>query len=327
MDCRNHSFALALAACVCGLVPLIAAPPLKAQDRLRVAVFPAPAPNPGFMENQGIVLPSRRFTLKLRPGEQLGAVMVAKGEHVKAGQPLAHISDPTLTARYVDLTLRRNDYLALRDELESQTLELSLQRAALQRVTARIEKLQKLEESIPDYSSAGDSDPLVDKKFDLQDQVEKGSQRLLQLQHRLDLLQSMASAIERELGTAQSRVKTDLVLAPFAGEIVDRIHDGDRPASEAAICELWDESTYQVEVEILQHQVSSVKPGRTATIAIDFARPERAEGTVSYLEPGNLTPEALGHPKFKAIIALKQPVSWLHPGMQVAVRMRLDGEK
>jgi len=327
MDCRNHSFAIALAACLCGLIPVIPAPPLQAQGRLRVQVTPAPTPTPGFIENQGIVLPNRRFTLKLRPGERLDAVMVAKGEHVKAGQPLARISDPTLTERYVDLTLRRNDYLALRDELESQTLELSLQRAALQRVTAHIEKLQKLEETIPDYSSTRDTDPLIDKKFEIQDQIDKVSQQQVQLQHRVDLLQGMASAIERELGAARPRVEHDLILAPFAGDIVDRMLDGDRPGAETTICELWDESKYLVEVEILQHQVSLVQPGRTAIIAIDFARSERAEGTVSYLEPGNLAPEALGHPRFKAIIALKEPVSWLRPGMQVAVRMRLDGDK
>jgi multidrug resistance efflux pump len=327
MDCRNRLFSLALAGCLCGLGPLIFAPSLKAQDRLRVKVTPAPASTPGFIENQGIVLPNRRFTLKLRPGERLDAVLVAKGEHVKAGQPLARISDPTLTERFVDLSLRRNDYLALRGELEDKTLELSLQRAALQRVTTRIEKLQKLEETIPDYSSARDTDPLIDKKFEIQDQVDRLIQQQVQLQHRIDLLQAMASAIDRELGVARSRVEHDQILAPFAGDIVDRMRDGDRPDAEAVICELWDQSSYLVEVEILQHQLSFVQPGRTAIIAIDFARPETVEGTVSYLEPGNLTPEALGHPKFKAVIALKQPVSWLRPGMQVAVRMRVDGGK
>jgi multidrug resistance efflux pump len=211
--------------------------------------------------------------------------------------------------------LRQNDYLALRDDLESQTLELSQQRAALQRVSARIEKLQKLEETIPDYSSTSDMDPLFDKKYNLEDQIEKGTQREVQLRHRLDLLQGMTSAAERELKSARSRVEHD------------RLLDEGRPGSEAVVCELWDESMYLVEMEILQHQVSFVQPGRTALIAIDFARSETVEGTVSYLEPGNLTPEALGHPRFKAIIALKQPVSWLRPGMQVSVRMRMDGNK
>jgi multidrug resistance efflux pump len=325
MNCRNHPFVLALAACIYGLVPLILAPPLKAQNH--VAAPPAPAANPGFIENQGIVFPVRRFTLKLTPTERLDALMVAKNEHVKEGQPLARVSDPTLTARYVDLSLRQNDYLALRGDLETQILELSLQRAALKRVSERIDKLQKLEGTIPDYSSTRETDPLFDKKYDLEDQIEKGTQREAQLRHRLDLLQGMASAAERELKTARSRVDHDLILAPFSGNIVDRVLNSSRPGSEAVVCELWDESSYLVEVELLQHQVAYVQPGRTAVIALDFARPERVEGTVSYLEPGNLTPETLGHPRFKAIIALKQPVSWLRPGMQVAVRMRLDGNK
>lgn len=327
MDCRSRLFPLALVACFCGLFPLIPAPPLKAQDRPRPAVTPAPAPNPGFIENQGLVLPNRRYTLKLTPSERLDAVMVARGDHVKAGQPLARISDPALTARYVDLSMRQNDYLALRGDLESQTLELSEQRAALQRVTARIEKLQKLEETIPDYSGTSETDPLYDKKYDLENQIEKGTQRESQLKHRLDMLQGMTSAAERELKGARSRVEHDLILAPFSGTIVDRVLDSNRPGSEAVVCELWDESTYLVEVEILQHQVSFVQPGRTALIAIDFAHSEMVEGTVSYLEPGNLTPESLGHPRFKAMITLKQPVSWLRPGMQVSVRMRMDGNK
>jgi hypothetical protein len=223
--------------------------------------------------------------------------------------------------------MRQNDYQSLRDELESQTLDLALQRAALQRVTERIEKLKKLEDEVPDFSSAGDGDPLFDKKNDLQDQIAKGSEREKQLRHRVDLLKGMAGATERELGASQSRVDHDQIRAPFAGNIVDRILDAERPGYEAMVCELWDESTYTIEVEILQHQVAYVQPGRTALIALDFARSERVEGTVSYLEPGNLAPEALGHPRFKAIIALKQPVSWLRPGMQVAVRMRLDGSQ
>ncbi len=64
---------------------------------------PKAAASLGYFECQGFVYPIQRFVLKLRPGERLEAIMVAKGDRVKAGQPLAHISD-TVFPDYVSRT-------------------------------------------------------------------------------------------------------------------------------------------------------------------------------------------------------------------------------
>jgi multidrug resistance efflux pump len=292
-----------------------------------VSVNPKPAPNPGYVELQGFVYPIRRFTLKLRPGERVDAVMVAKGDHVKAGQPLARIADTALQSRYLELMARKNDYQMLRDDIDAQTLEISQHRAAAQRIQARIDNLQKLKDTFPDYPIDKEAEPLIDQKFELEDQIATGSARLTRLQARLDSQQAMAKIIDRELDAARTRLDRESIAAPFAGTVVDRANDIDRLAPEDVVCDLWDESGFRIDVEILQYQLPYVQPGRTAIIAVDFARGETVQGIVDSVEPGNLTPDASGHPKFKAIVKLEKPVSWLRPGMQVAVRVRSEGAK
>ena len=325
MDCNSRSIVLALSTCICSFGALAGAVSLPAQTHNVTA--PPPSSSPGFIENQGIVLPVHRFTLKLKPSEQLDALLVNRGDRVKAGQPLARISDPTLTARFVDLALRRNDYQELRDELQTQTLQLALDRADLQRVTERIDNLQKLEQAASDYSSTADTEALIDKKSEISDRIAMGTQREAQLQHRVELLKDMADASQRQLDSMQSEIEHSVVLAPFAGEIVDRLVDASRPPVEAVICELWDQSAYLVEVEILQHQLPAIRPGSSATVSLESGGSETVQGTVSYLEPGDLAPESLGHPRFKAMVAINHQVPWLRPGMQVTVKLRLENGK
>jgi len=302
----------------------IAAPPLGAQNAATASPKRADL---GYIECQGFVYPNRRFTLKLRTGERLDAVMVAKGDRVKAGQPLARIVDPSLPAKYLDLTARKNDYSILQDEIEALTLEITLHRAAVQRVAAHIENLQKLKETLPDYPVDKEAEPLIDKKFEIEDQIQIGAARLARLHARFNSQQPTANLLDRELDAARGRIDQDLVAAPFAATVVERAPDPDRLASEGVVCELWDESAFLIEVEILQHQLPYVQPGRAATIAVDFARAESVQGIVDSIEPGNLTPDASGHPKFKAVVKLEKPVPWLRPGMQVAVRVRSEGAK
>ena len=325
MICRGR-WRLALLAVYVALTSRVAMPPpLVAQSAATAS--PKRAADLGYIECQGFVYPNRRFTLKLRPGERLDAVMVTKGDRVKAGQPLARIVDPSLPAKYLDLTARKNDYSILQDEIEALTLEITLHRAAVQRVAARIENLQKLKETLPDYPIDKEAEPLIDKKFEIEDQIQIGTARLARLHTRFNSQQPMASLLDRELGAVRARIDQDLVAAPFAATVVERAPDPDRLASEGVVCELWDKSAFLIEVEILQHQLPYVQPGRTATIAVDFARAESVQGTVDSIEPGNLTPDASGHPKFKAVVKLEKPVPWLRPGMQVAVRVRSEGVK
>jgi len=279
----------------------------------------------GYIECQGFVFPNRRFSLKLRTGEQLEEVLVVKGDHVKAGQPLARVVDPSLAAKYFDLMMRRDNYQSLHDETENLTLAIALHRADVQRVATRLDNLQKLKETVPNYPIDKESEPLIDKKVEIEDQIQIDTAQLIRIQARFDLQQPMANLLEKELEAAKKRLSQDLIAAPFAGTIVEREVNPDRLAPEGTICELWDESAFLIEVEILQHQLTYVQPGRRAIIAVDFARAESIQGAVDSLEPGNLTPDAAGHPKFKAIVKIDKPVAWLRPGMQVAVRVRSEG--
>jgi multidrug resistance efflux pump len=304
----------------------VATPPLLLAQNV-AAIPPKAAANTGYIECQGYVQPNRHFTLRLRPGEQLDAVMVAKGDHVKSGQPLARIEDPSLPARYLDLTARKNDYQQLRDDTELLTLELTLQRAAVQRVAERMAKLQELKETVPNYSIEKEAEPLIDRKFEIEDRIQAGAARLARLQARLSAQQKAAGLVEQELEAVRARIGQAVVKAPYAATVVERALDTERLTAGGVVCELWDESAFLIEVELLQHQLPYVQPGRTAIVAVDFARADSVRGVVDYLEPGDLIPNASRHPVFKAIVKIEKPVPWLRPGMLVAVRVRAEGAK
>jgi hypothetical protein len=322
---QNHLRLAVIAGCLFLMGGVVLPQGLSAQKA--VAISSRPAPNPGYVELQGFVYPNRRLNLQLRPGEHLDAIMVAKGERVKAGQPLARIVDSAASARYLDLAARKSEYQMLHDDMDVLTLEIDQHHAALDRVEARIANLTKLKETVPDYPIDMEAEPLMDKKHELEDQIQTANTRLAGLKARFDSQKTIAAFVDRELNAARIQADRDVVVAPFAGTIVDRAPDADRLGPDGFICDLRDESALLIEVEILQYQLPYVQPGRSAMIAVDFASGEKTQGIVDSLEPGNLTPDASGHPKFKAIVKLERPASWLRPGMQVAVRVRSEGAK
>jgi len=322
---QNHLRLAVIAGCLFLMGGVVLPQGLSAQKA--VAISSRPAPNPGYVELQGFVYPNRRLNLQLRPGEHLDAILVTKGERVKAGQPLARIVDSAASARYLDLAARKSEYQMLHNDIDALTLEIDQHHAALDRVEARIANLTKLKETVPDYPIDMEAEPLMDKKHELEDQIQTANTRLAGLKARFDSQKTIAAFVDRELNAARIQADRDVVVAPFAGTIVDRAPDADRLGPDGFICDLRDESALLIEVEILQYQLPYVQPGRSAMIAVDFASGEKTQGIVDSLEPGNLTPDASGHPKFKAIVKLERPASWLRPGMQVAVRVRSEGAK
>jgi len=292
-----------------------------------VGSSPKGTAGPGFVECRGFVYPNKRFVLKLRPEERLTEIMVSKGERVKAGQAVARIENTALLTTFLDLTGRRNDYQSLRDESEVLTLDLNLHQAASERLTAKIDKVRNLKETLPDYPIEKEMEPLIDKKFEIEDQIKLITARLAHLQARLRAQQASTGLIERKIEAARMRLEEDVVKAPFPGMVVERALDPDRLSPEGVICELWDDSAFLIEVEILQHQLAYVHPGEPAIVALDFSRGESAEAAIDSIEPGSMVPEPSGHPKFKAILKLNKTVPWLRPGMQVAVRVRSEGAK
>lgn len=281
----------------------------------------------GYIECQGIVFPVRRFTVKLRAGEQLERLLVAKGDHVKAGQPLLRISNVALTSSYLDLLARKQDNQILKDEAETQDLQLNLQNAELDRLRKRLEKIESLRESVSDLSMQSESEPLLEKKQQIEDQIEAGTKRLKQLQRRLDSQEPVTRFVDRELEIIQSRIQSDIVAAPFAGTVVRRALDSERPGPDDVVLELWDESDYLVELQVLQHQLKYIRSGTKAMVALDFTGTDRVEGTVDTVEPGDLNNQNPTHPEFKVVVKLQRSVSWLRPGMQVAVRIQSESRK
>ena len=162
-----------------------------------------------------------------------------------------------------------------------------------------------------------DDNPLADVIRDFK----INTARLTQSQTRLRGQQAAAELLDRELEATRMRMDQALVKAPFAGIVVERAPDPERLSPDAVICELWDDSALLIEMEILQHQLAYVYPGRPAVVALDFGREDSVRGIVASIEPGSLVPDPSGHARFKAMVKLDKTVPWLRPGMQVAVRV------
>ena len=309
----------AFVALVVGSLLLSAQDALPAQDQA--------VANPGFVECQGFVYPNKRFVLKLQPGEQVIGIMVSKGERVKAGQLMARIEDPSLLTAFMDLTSKMNDRQAVRDDIEVLTLDLALHRAAVERLTAKIENIKDLKNTLPNYPVEKETEPLIDKRYEIEDQIKIANAKLAHLQARSRAQQETADLLARELEAIKTRLDQELVKAPFAGVIVEKADDAIRLSPGDVVCELWDDSAFLIQLDILQHQLAHVQRGQLATVALDFGRAEKVQGMVDSIEPGSLVPEPSGHPRFKAIVKVEKTVPWLRPGMQVTVRLRSEVAK
>ena len=283
--------------------------------------------NPEVIEARGFVFPRKQLVLKLHTGEHVSGILVSKGERVKVGQLLARIDNPALLATYMDLIGRRNDYAVLRNEVDECTLELSLHQADLDKLNAKISTIRKATENLSNYSIENLMVPLNEKHSDLEGKVKATTMRLTHLQDRLRARQKAEDMLEHELEAIKLRLDQNIVRAPFGGIVVQRAVDPALLSPEDVICEVWDDSVFIVELEILQHQLSYVHLGQSAFVALDFGHSQTVRGSVESIQAGSLVPPASGPPKFKAIVKLEKTGSWLQPGMQVTVRVQPEGAK
>ena len=265
--------------------------------------------------------------LKLHSGEHVTEIPVSKGERVKPGQLLAQIDNPALLATYMDLISRRNDYQLLRDEVEASTLELTLDQSQLDKLNAKIDTVRKASDSLSNYPIDNLMVPLNEEHRELEDKIKTTTMQLTHLQARQRARQESADLLERELQATKAHLGRNMLRAPFGGVVVERAVDPALLSPEDVICELWDDSSFFVELELLQHQLAYVRPGQSAIVALDFGRDQTVRGSVESIEAGSLVLPASGPPTFKAILKLEKTVPWLQPGMQVTVRVHTGGAK
>ncbi|MGA2084148.1 MAG: HlyD family efflux transporter periplasmic adaptor subunit [Terracidiphilus sp.] len=301
----------------------VLSPQLLAQNSGKL--LPNAAADSELIEARGYVFPNKRVVIKLHSGEHVTEIPVFKGERVKSGQLLARIDNPSLLATYMDLISRRNDYQVLRDDVEASSLELALDQSKLDKLNAKIDTVRKGSDNVSNYPIDNLMVPLSDKQRELEDTIKTTTMQLAHLQARLRARQESADLLDRELQTTKTRLEQNMIRAPFGGIVVERAVDPAWLSPEDVICEVWDDSAYYVELEILQHQLTYVRPGQSAIIALDFGRNQTVRGSVETIEAGSLVPPASGPPTFKAIVKLDKTVPWLQPGMQVTVRVHAGG--
>jgi multidrug resistance efflux pump len=197
----------------------------------------------------------------------------------------------------------------------------------MDRLNAKIDTMRKESASLSDDSIDNLMVPLNEQHRDLEGKIKTTTMQLAHLQTRLQSRKESADFLEHELMSTKVRLAQNVIRAPFSGIIADRVEEPGWLSPEDMICEVWDDSAYRVEVELLQHQLSFVHPGQTVLVALDFGHNQSVRGTVESVDAGNLTPPVSGPPTFKAIVKLDGKVSWLQPGMQVSVRVHTGGAK
>lgn len=304
---------------------LVLSPQLVAQNP--AGSLPNAAANTELIEARGFVFPKKKIVLKLHSGEHVTEILVSKGERVKVGQLLARIDNPALLTTYMDFIGKRNDYEVLRDEVDECALELTLQQSDLDKQNAKINTMRKATDTISNYSIDNLMVPLNEKLSELEDKIKTTTMRLAHLQARLRAQREAADLLERELEATKLRLGQNMQRAPFGGIVVERAVDPALLSPEDVICEVWDDSAFIVELEILQHQLTYVRTGQSVIVALDFGRSQTVRGFVESIEAGSLVPPVSGPPKFKAIVKLEKTVPWLRPGMQVTVRVQPGGTK
>jgi multidrug resistance efflux pump len=264
------------------------------------------------IECRGDVKPRHEWNLRLRPGERLLKVMVAEGDDVQEGTPLAEVFDGEAWARLMDLQLR----IRARFELKSKEARLNNLEKEL---AAQTELWNKVESDSAERRVAG----LRDKRDELKEQVELLRQQVANPASTNQIEHSLAAALDRQISELKAHLATPVLRAPFAGRVAYCAPQPTRRTAGETVLKVWD-TNVSVRAQILQHQLAYITPGCRAEVSLDFSSEKPVRGTVTQVVAQPETQPGETYPTFGVELTLDEPSAWLKSGMRVSVRIHLD---
>jgi HlyD family secretion protein len=281
----------------------------------------------------GDISPLMQVELSPKVSGYLEKISVQIGDSVRQGQVIAQIDRAEFVQKVREVEAKVAQAKAAADELEAGTRSEDIRQAeeAVKQAQSRYDNAKTTRERMDALYSR----QIISKKdFDNADtecavceaQLSSNQEKLKQLKEgaRREVREgSRAKVMEMEaiLAQEQIRLQNTQIVAPFAGEIVRRnVDSGALISSSTPVVTLIHLETLKVVANVLEKDVSLVKPGMKAKILTE-AYPEKPfEGTVVRINKAL----ELATRTLQAEINIPNPGHLLKPGMFAKIEMILE---
>lgn len=280
---------------------------------------PADQEKKGELRLRGILQPVRQMVVLTMPNRLVERVLVAKGQKVKAGQPLVIFDSSDIDLQIISLSEKKQEIekqLILKKEL---ALEIATNQKILDRINGRLDDMEQVLKTNPNLPSQG-VENLRERKMVLTGELAARLLRQRYLQKIMEQARVSLGRLDRQTKQLEKIEERLTVKAPFAGEVV-RAADPTSPVTpDGILCEVQDNSAYLVKGQVLQSQLRHVKPGDRVRIKIEFVIEKPIPGYIVQVEPARINQENQGgYPSFPVTIRLDHNDPRLRPGMTALV--------
>jgi HlyD family secretion protein len=281
----------------------------------------------------GDISPLMQVDLFPKVSGYIEKISVQIGDSVRQGQVIAQIDRAEFIQKVKEVEAKLAQAKAAADEVEAGTRSEDIRQAeeAVKQAQSRYDNAKTTRERMDALYSR----QIISKKdFDNADtecavceaQLSSNQEKLKQLKEgaRREVREgSRAKVMEMEaiLAQEQIRLQNTQIVAPFAGEIVRRnVDSGALISSSTPVVTLIHLETLKVVANVLEKDVSLVKPGMKAKILTE-AYPEKPfEGTVVRINKAL----ELATRTLQAEINIPNPGHLLKPGMFAKIEMILE---
>lgn len=155
--------------------------------------------------------------------------------------------------------------------------------------------------------------------LDRHDQARRDYERTLRIFEQ-------GGATRQAVELAELALQDQAVVSPIDGIVITKVHEtGDVVAAGSPLVTIGDRSDIWVRIFVPEGQVSRIRDGQSATVAVDGVE-QSFQGRVTYIAPrAEFTPRNVQTPEervtqtFAVKVRIEKPEAWLRPGVSADV--------
>jgi HlyD family secretion protein len=277
----------------------------------------------------GTVQPKQSTNVSPKTSGRLKSLTVDEGDAVQAGQILAYMDDSNLQGQ---LLQAKGELAAAQanlqkvvtgnrpQEIAQTTAQLKNAEATLRQAESDLQRNQQL------YNVGAISAQALDTARTTRDTAQAGVEQAQQAtalsqagsrQEDIDQARAQVTQAQGALETIQTQVDDAVIRAPFSGIVTTRYADpGDFVAPATSASDTSSASTYEVEANVAERDISKIKVGQPVTLKADAYADQTFTGKVAQIAAQATVTTNVTSFKVKVSI-LSDSKRLLRPGMNV----------